>query len=323
MKDGPGRSCPLRYRYDPGVLASEPSRTCDVLYVVGGLYGNTEALARVLDLFAAEEGDKVLVFNGDFNWFNVESGEFERVNRTVLEFGATRGNVETEIALPDDGAGCGCAYPDWVDDGIVERSNEIIRRLRATAIEFPSLTRAMAALPAWMRVDVGEQRVAIVHGDAESLAGWGFAQEALRDPRHQERLDRWFRLAEVDVFASTHTCLPALHKMTAAGDRAERVVINNGAAGLPNFAGTTLGLITRIAVRSYRGDRRCFGVESGGVSIDAIGVDYDQPAWQRRFLMQWPPGSPAFVSYWTRIVDGPRCRPEDIDGTPRRKDASE
>jgi hypothetical protein len=48
-----------------------------------------------------------------------------------------RGNVETELSDPVDGAGCGCAYPDWVDEGTVARSNRIIERLRAAARSRP------------------------------------------------------------------------------------------------------------------------------------------------------------------------------------------
>lgn len=44
-----------------------------------------------------------------------------------------------------------------------------------------------------------------------------------------------FAEASVDVFASTHTCLPALCRF----DGDEKVVINNGAAGMPNFATST------------------------------------------------------------------------------------
>ena len=45
----PGRSCPLHYRYRPEVFAIEAPahlRSLDVLYVVGGLYGNPLALER-------------------------------------------------------------------------------------------------------------------------------------------------------------------------------------------------------------------------------------------------------------------------------------
>jgi hypothetical protein len=66
----PGRSCPLHYRNRPEEFAVEAPahlQGLDVLYVVGGLYGNALALDRVLDLFERETGCKRLVFNGDFH----------------------------------------------------------------------------------------------------------------------------------------------------------------------------------------------------------------------------------------------------------------
>ena len=143
----PGRSCPLHYRYPPSVFAAPAAAHCEVLYVVGGLYGNTQALASVLDLFARERGEKRLVFNGDFNWFDVDDAAFAAINTAVLGFDATRGNVETELRFdggePDADAGCGCAYPAWVGDAVVTRSNAIMARLRATAARAPALTRAL------------------------------------------------------------------------------------------------------------------------------------------------------------------------------------
>ena len=44
MSDLPGRTCPIRYRYGAQALASAPTRVAQTLYVVGGLYGNLQAL---------------------------------------------------------------------------------------------------------------------------------------------------------------------------------------------------------------------------------------------------------------------------------------
>ena len=38
--------------------------------------------------------------------------------------------------------------------------------------------------------------------------------------------------------------------------------------------------------------------------LDAIAIDYDDGAWQRSFLAQWPAGSDAHASYWSRISGG-------------------
>jgi len=158
----PGRSCPRHYRYSPAVFSRAADLKAQSLYIVGGLYGNPFALEAVLAM-ARREG-ATLVFNGDFNWFNVDPAEFEGVNKTVLRHAALRGNVETEIAGEDSGAGCGCAYPEWVGEAEVERSNEILRRLRGTAGAYPELRERLAVLPMHLVAEVAGLRIGIVHG---------------------------------------------------------------------------------------------------------------------------------------------------------------
>lgn len=319
----PGRSCPLHYRYRPEVFASPPSdglADLEVLYVVGGLYGNPFALDRVLELFDRETGRKSLVFNGDFHWFDADPAVFERVQRGVLAHGALRGNVETEIAAEEGGdadgadAGCGCGYPEWVGDGVVERSNRILGRLRHAATD--AQRARLAALPMWQRADVGGVRIGIVHGDAQSLAGWGFAQEHLRSEPHRREVRAWFDRAEVDAFACTHTCLPVFQGLREHRRVAPRWVLNNGAAGMPNFAGDGAGLLTRIALRAFRGTVRRLGLTIGPgpnlrVHAEAIAIEIDATAWQREFLRQWPVGSDAHASYFERIARGPAYQPND------------
>ena len=312
----PGRSCPLHYRYRPADFAAAPATACDTLYVVGGLYGNTEALAQVLALFAQERGDKRLVFNGDFNWFNIGAAAFAAINTQVLQHTALRGKVETELAADaaDDSAGatgCGCAYPAWVGDGVVERSNRILQRLRATARQFPQLRRQLAALPMSARMDVAGLRVAIVHGDAESLAGWGFAMEHLQDAAHRDTVRGWFMQAQVDAFACSHTCLPVFHRLPTPGRGIAPMVLNNGATGMPNFRSDPAGLFTRIASTPFAGPAaaRRHGLRGGAAFVDAIAVDSASPAWRASFLQQWPAGSDAHESYWQRIAQGPAFEP--------------
>lgn len=316
----PGRSCPLHYRYRPEVFAAPPSaglEELEVLYVVGGLYGNAFALERVLELFDRETGRKRLVFNGDFHWFDADAAVFDAVQRGVLAHMALRGNVETEIAVDDlaDGdTGCGCAYPEWVGDGVVERSNRILGRLRHAATD--AQRAQLAALPMWQRADVGEARIGIVHGDAQSLAGWGFAQEHLRDEAHRRLVRDWFERAHVDAFACTHTCLPVFQGLRDRRRAATRWVLNNGAAGMPNFTGDGAGLLTRIALRPFRGTARRHGLCIGPgphprVHAEAIAIEIDSAAWQREFLRQWPAGSDAHLSYFDRITRGPAYAPHD------------
>lgn len=309
-----GRSCPLHYRYAPSVFASEaPERFSglDVLYVVGGLYGNEAALKRVVELFERECGRSRMVFNGDFHWFDADPAMFARIQQTVLRFDALRGNVETELAdeSRDDDAGCGCAYPDWVGDQVVERSNRIHKTLRRCVT--PEQQRELRVLPMWLRADVGPLRLGLVHGDAQSLAGWGFAQEHLRDARHREQVGRWFDEAGVHAFASTHTCLPVFQRLASGPQAQARWVFNNGATGMPNFQGDAAGLITRIARTPFTGAERRFGVVERGVHVDAIAIETDTTAWQTQFQQLWPEGSDAHASYFNRIQHGPAYQPQD------------
>jgi hypothetical protein len=295
----PGRSCPLSYRYDAAALSSGASLETESLWVAGGLYGNPFALETLLARYEEEPGAKALVFNGDFHWFDVAAREFAQVEEGVKNHFATRGNVETELAAPQDGGGCGCGYPDWVDDETVRRSNAIIGRLKAAAAAFPQALQRLAALPMHLAADVGGERVAIVHGDADSLAGWGFSQEALATRAGWNAAREAFTRAGARVFASSHTCLPVLQAFPGG-----RALVNNGAAGMPNFAGTRFGVATRIAVSPAK--NALYSIRAGALYVEAIALPYDQAAWQQRFLEQWPAGSDAHRSYFARIANGPR-----------------
>jgi hypothetical protein len=304
VDERPGRTCPVSYRYPPRVFDRAPEIVAPTLYVVGGLYGNVEALSTVLAMAEAERGEVGIVFNGDFHWFDADPDDYAHVQRQVARHAALRGNVETELAHDDAAAGCGCAYPADVSDAEVHRSNEILARLRETARRDESSRAALAALPMHLVAAVGDARVGIVHGDATSLAGWGFDARRLDAPDHRRWIDHVFDEARVEVFASSHTCLPAMRRF--AGGRDGRVVANNGAAGMPNFAGTRYGLVTRVSCNAYAGANRLYGTRAAGVHVDALRIDYDPEAWMRRFLAAWPAGSSAHASYHRRMLEGPR-----------------
>jgi hypothetical protein len=103
----------------------------------------------------------------------------------------------------------------------------------------------------------------------------------------------------VDVFASSHTCLPVLQAFPR-----NRIVVNNGAAGMPNFHGSRFGLASRISVRPSRNP--LYGAAAGDLFVEAIALPYDAAAWEACFLAQWPAGSEAHDSYYQRIANGPR-----------------
>jgi hypothetical protein len=319
--DPRGRSCPLAYRYRPEALAQPTELEADTLYVVGGLYGNPTALAAVLERAHQEPGGPAtIMFNGDFHWLDVDPDDFRTISETVLVHHAIKGNVEAELASEDETAGCGCAYPDYVGDDVVDRSNQIITRLRATAGQFPELVGRLGELPGHLTASVGGQRVGIVHGDPESLAGWRLALEAMEpgDPDVRRRVGwrgrptttadllDWLGRARVSVFASTHTGLPFAQVVTEG--RHHRLVINNGSAGLACFADTTYGVITRLSSSQQVPADSLYGTRVGSLRCDALPVRFDLARWTARFLAQWPPGSPGHRAYFGRITTGTHLR---------------
>lgn len=306
----PGRSCPPHYGYSPRVFARAAEIETDALYVIGGLYGNPLALDAIEAMAAAEPIAPRLVFNGDFHWFDASETDFAAIQRRVLAHTALRGNVETEIASDDAAAGCGCAYPESVPDDDVERSNAILGRLRDVATRVPMAREQLGALPMHAVAQVGALRVGLVHGDAWSLAGWRFAHDSLhgaaQDDALRLKLGAAFALGAVDGYACSHTCAPALALFGESG--ADRFIINNGAAGMANFAGATFGVITRIGCRALPQAlqaQRLYGMHERGVWIDAIKVEFDADTWLARFDALWTAGSAAALSYRQRIAQGP------------------
>ena len=314
----PGRTCPLSYRYGAASLDRAPDFSAQTIYVIGGLYGNPFALDALLALRDIEP-DAQLVFNGDFNWFDIDDADFVRINTEVLLHRAIRGNVETELLAEDAAAGCGCGYPDYVSDADVARSNAMMGMLSATAKRQRGLSERIAALPmnlvAEVRIDGASRRhsnalrAGIVHGDADSLAGWAFGEEAISAAHMPGR----FEHANVRVFASSHTCLPVGETYSTGLGRC--ALFNNGAAGMPNFAGTSYGLITRIsALPAPRALGALYGTvlaaptlenPGSGVHLDCIPLHYNRAAWLKHFDRLWPGDSPAALSYRKRIAAGP------------------
>jgi hypothetical protein len=301
----PGRVCPTRYHYGAAAIAAAPEHGAETLYVIGGLYGNLPALDAIEAMAAAEPGPVTLCFNGDFNWFNVDDAAFRAINERVFRHSFIAGNVEAELGANDSGTGCGCAYPESVDDLVVERSNLIHAALRRTATRHPDILARLEKSALATRWRVGKLRIGVVHGDADTLAGWRFDAARLDDPAEREWQTAAFARAAVDVFASSHTCLPAMCRF---GENGEKLIANNGAAGMPNFSGSRFGILTRIGRRPAP-HGALYGHTLQDVHVDALPIRYDPAAWQKDFLANWPPGSPAWLSYFRRICDGPDYTP--------------
>lgn len=177
-------------------------------------------------------------------------------------------------------------------------------RLSMTAVRFPDIQQDLAALPMYRRIDVGGVAIGVVHGDPESLGGWGFAVETLREEASQRQAREWFEAANVQIFACSHTCSPVF--MTMPDLRARPcLVANNGAAGMPNFAGRPEGLLTRISRHPSASGEALYARQIGDVIVEALPIRFDTIEAHQAFLRNWPPGSAAHDSYWQRITEGP------------------
>ncbi|BES69204.1 hypothetical protein RE428_02220 [Marinobacter nanhaiticus D15-8W] len=304
MTERPGRTCPIHYRYRPEQLCKAPDPAdADVIYIVGGLYGNPFALDAIEALADQEraQGHRVrLVFNGDFNWFNRDAEAFQQINNRVLAHDVVLGNVEYELAHPSPNAGCGCAYPDFVDDAVVARSNRIMRALQAIAADFPEIQSRLRRAPRWQCLTLADQRILILHGDPESLAGWGLAHEVLSQRKHDVRVADWFTRTDADLIACTHTCLPAIWQDDYY------TVTNNGSAGMGNLKDDHRGLVTRIAtnVASVPPTDALMTVHQGPLAVSLMPVPFDLEGWLSLFDRWWPTGSDAALSYRSRILWG-------------------
>jgi radical SAM/Cys-rich protein len=303
-----GRACPIDYKLDQAVWKAEPTEehTYDALLVVGGLYGNPFAMDEVHRMVAEEqklvgENGKVgAVFNGDMHWFDRTAEEFARIERGAENFIPMVGNVEAEVRRTSDiGVGCGCAYPDCTDDASVSRSNRIHHMMREEVQKHPELIAKLANRPGHMVAKVGDCKIGITHGDEKLLGGWDCAIEQLEDVMRQGELSDFMRENAIDIFATTHTCA------AVAGCLQGGVVINNGAAGLPTFAGQHFGILTRIA--KTPNDDALYRTQYKDVYIEAVPVRYDHEAYIQWFDELWKHNSPGEVSYRNRIVNGPAC----------------
>lgn len=295
-----GRACPIDYRIAADAFAGTPEESCDVLYVVGGLYGNPFALDAVEGLAVAEAPSvkTLVVFNGDAHWFDKTAENFAAIEERISRYLPLVGNVEAELRRQTDvGVGCGCAYPECTTDEAVSRSNRIHRMLSAAVDAHPELKDGLQGRPSTLTVGVAGAKVGIAHGDEKLLGGWDCSRESLQDIMRQDEIDRFMVANGLDAFVTTHTCAPVALTL------ARGAMINNGAAGLPNFAGERFGLCIRIARTSA--EDWLFGTELDGLFIQAVPVRYDHDAYLSWFDALWDETSPAAVSYRDRIMNGP------------------
>jgi hypothetical protein len=71
---------------------------------------------------------------------------------------------------------------------------------------------------------------------------------------------------------------------------------------------TSCGVITRLSSDSRPPADSLYGTTIGALRCDAVALRFDLGEWRRRFLVQWPPGSPGHRSYFTRLTSGTHLR---------------
>ena len=181
-------SCPIGYRVTPAHLSASPLldlKEGSSLYVVGGLYGNLQALRFIEDLTASHSDSPTVIYNGDFHFFDKNRAVFDEVQRKIVGNEsafvlATAGNVEKEIASKDS-VSCGCDYPEYTDPNVTKRSDAIVGLLKVNAEPHAA---DLDSLPILRRValtalDSTKIKVGIIHGSLSSLSGWEYAVESV------------------------------------------------------------------------------------------------------------------------------------------------
>ena len=265
----PGRNCPLHYRY---ARAPSPGRErrCEVLYVVGGLYGNEQALERVLELFDARARRQAARVQRRLPLVRRRRRRRSRRSSAACSrFSATRGNVETELAAPQshDGATPAAAAPiptGWVTTS--SRARTVSSRGCATP-RAHCLARATRCSPCrcgcastsgGARVGDRARRRAVAR-----RLGLRAGAPARRGGTARRRGGSRRRKSTCSPAATLACrCSHAVSAIAAS-------LLNNGAAGMPNFAGAPEGLLTRIAMRPFEGPQRRFGTTATSLYLDA------------------------------------------------------
>ena len=296
-----GRNCSLEYILRKDWTKKIKKLKAEVVYIVGGLYGNSYAL-EIINKMAQDENAKV-VFNGDMHWFDVEKKDFLKVEELSKDSIKLLGNVEFELLNDTSSLGCGCNYPEDVSDGVVERSN-IIHNMMKENIKGDDILNNIKERSKTLVLDFLGKKIAITHGDEKSMSGWECSNDNLKLESRKKELDSWFEENNIDILATTHTCLPVVY------DNGKNTVINNGAAGMANIQGQTFGLITRIAKSNH--EKAIYSEFRDGLYIELVKVDFDIEKFKLWFEEIWPDDSSASISYKSRIINGTSLEIEDI-----------
>ncbi|MDQ6694234.1 MAG: metallophosphatase family protein [Chloroflexota bacterium] len=139
------------------------------------------------------------------------------VTQAIREAGipCIMGNYDLGVGNNSDD--CGCAYKDPVSEALGKRS--IAWSNAHTTEENKAYLRA---LPAQMSLDVGNLKVALVHGSPRRI------NEYLYEDRPDANLERLLDMVNAHVMLCGHTHIP-YHRVLPSG----RHVVNEGSVGKP------------------------------------------------------------------------------------------
>jgi hypothetical protein len=279
VHSAPGRMCPVDYVYRPSVFDRAPEIEADVLYVVGGLYGNARgAGGSCAGSARPRPWRRASCSTATSTGLTPSPRGSPTIEQGVAGYLALRGNIETEIARTTDvGAGCGCAYPPEVDDATVRRSNEIQIALNGVA---SAATRArLGGLPMHLVARVGPQRIGIVHGDASRSPDGA-------SPTTRSTIRRAHLACDVRRASNASTCSPrptpawrccAIMRCRRAPHRRQQRLGRDGQLLRARASAR------HAAFRSALPAPPLYGLVRDGVHIDAIALDFDRGAFLDRF----------------------------------------
>lgn len=299
-----GRNCSLDYFLDRNWTEKSNKLFRDAIYVVGGLYGNYEALKTIKKIIK-EDNERFLAFNGDVHWFDININDFLKIEVT-LEMQGCRlmmGNVEYELLSKDDTFGCGCNYSELVEDDFVMHSN-IIHSIMKKNLMGQDILEKIKLRPRAKVYNLFDKKIAITHGDEKNMAGWKCSRDDLSYKKRQEELFNWMNDNNIDILATSHTCLPALLRIN------NKIIINNGAAGMANVKGESFGLISRIGNKPH--SQAIISEKIDDVYVELVKVDFSLLDFLEWFDKVWPKGTAANVSYRSRITNGTDLEVDDI-----------
>lgn len=298
-----GRNCSFDYVLNKDWVKDISYIDNEAIYIVGGLYGNYYALEKIKE-FASFENKPLIIFNGDIHWFDIIEEDFLKIENVIKDDIKLLGNVEYELIRKTNDLGCGCNYPESTSDGIVERSN-IIHSLMKKNIKDINILNDISSRKKTLCINALGKKIAITHGDEKNMAGWQCSFENLHNIKRQEELESWLTENKIDMFVTTHTCLPVIKNF------AKSFIFNNGSSGMGNIKDSHYGLFVRIAKTSHK--EAIVSKKIDDVYIELVKIDYDLDKFVTWFDKVWEKDSPASISYKNRILNGTNLLLEDIE----------